>query len=256
MGLQLTGNVHVAQTPDQLYDDLAAVLMVAALRAAEARGVFHLALSGGSTPEPFYVRLVTDPRYRALPWNKTHLWLVDERRVDEHDDRSNYKMIRESLANHVSLRRRQCHPMPVLAKDPAGLYEDELRRIVDPNVPVPRLDFVVLGMGDDAHTASLFPGSPALSEALRLIVVNDGPTVTPPDRVTMTYPLLNAARHVAVLVTGQRKAATLRRVNEHLRTAGPDPQRLPITGIDPASGGSRADGNINWYLDAAAAGDG
>src|SRR5690606_40064 len=141
---------------------------------------FHLALSGGSTPEPFYMRLVTDPRYRAIPWEQTHLWIVDERRVPERDDRSNFKMIREALADHVPLRSRQRHPMPVLEADPAARYEAELRRVVDPDARVPRLDFVVLGMGDDAHTASLFPHSPALEETQKLVAVNAGEYVTPP----------------------------------------------------------------------------
>jgi 6-phosphogluconolactonase/glucosamine-6-phosphate isomerase/deaminase len=103
-------------------------------------------------------------------------------------------------------------------------------------------------MGDDGHTASLFPSSPALREASRWIAVNAGPSVTPPDRVTMTYPLLNAARYVAVLVTGEKKARTIARVDEQFREKGPDPERLPITGVDPT------DGDLMWYLDAAAAG--
>jgi 6-phosphogluconolactonase/glucosamine-6-phosphate isomerase/deaminase len=107
---------------------------------------------------------------------------------------------------------------------------------------------VLLGMGDDAHTASLFPGSPAIDERERLIVANDGPNVTPPPRITMTYPLINAARHVAVLVAGARKNATLRRVSDHLHEHGPDPLKLPITGVQPV------DGTLTWYLDAAAAG--
>jgi 6-phosphogluconolactonase len=185
------------------------------------------------------------------------LWVVDERRVDDDDDRCNYKMIRETLADHVPLRWRQRHPMPVLADDPAGLYEAELRRCVDPNAAIPRLDFVVLGMGDDAHTASLFPHSSAVRERERLIAVNAGPHVAPPPRVTMTFPLLNAARQIAVLVTGARKHAALQRVEAHWRTRGADPIAMPITGIDPkvANPSDRAAGTLIWYLDGPAAGD-
>src|SRR5690606_18606296 len=160
-------------------------------------------------------------------------WVVDERRVPEDDARYNYRMISEALLDHVPLRSRQRHPMPVLVEDPASQYEAELRRVVDPNAPVPQLDFIVLGMGDDAHTASLFPHSPALAERERLIAVNAGERVTPPDRVTMTFPLLNAARRIAVLVTGEKKAPTIQRIDTQLRTAGPDPVALPITGIHP-----------------------
>ena len=254
----LPGRVHVAKDRDGLFDDLARALWGAAGAAIDARGVFHLALSGGSTPEPFYVHLIIDPRYRLIPWDKTHVWLVDERRVALDDARSNFRMIKETLTDHVPMRSRQVHPVPVEADDPGKAYESELNRVFAESPAsaaasmragaTPRLDFVLLGMGDDGHTASLFPESPALRERSRWIVINGGPSVTPPPRVTMTYPLINAARDVAVLVTGAKKTATLRRVDEQFRAAGPGPATLPITGIDPANG------ELTWYLDPDAAG--
>lgn len=245
---KLTGDVHVAPTADHLYDDLAAALMGCVQQAIADRGAFHLALSGGSTPEPFYHRLVIDPRYRAIPWEQTHLWIVDERRVPEDDDRCNYKMIRESLADHVPTPRRQRHPIPVLADDPATAYENKLRSTIQ-TAPsgshTPHLDFILLGMGADAHTASLFPGTPAISIHDRLIAVNKVPPGTTPDvaRVTMTYPLINAAGSVAVLVTGAGKSQTLARIQRQLQTTGPDPDTLPITGVQPTAG------SLTWYLD-------
>lgn len=274
--LRLPGKTHVAFDADALYDDLASAMLAASIDAIGRRGLFHAALSGGKTPEPFLIRLVTDPRFRHLPWQHTHLWLVDERRVPYTDEKSNWKMVKETLADHVPMRKRQLHPMPVDGADPAGQYEAEIRRVfatpayVAPPQPdelaprgaapshpepptsqggMPRLDFVLLGMGDDAHTASLFPGSPALGESTRLIAVNEGPAVTPPPRVTMTYPLLNAARKLAVLVVGEKKLPTLRRIDAQLRSSGPDPLAMPITGISPA------DGELTWYLDPAAAGE-
>ncbi len=254
MSLQLTAPVHIAPNADQLYDDLAADLSRAATEAVRDRGLFHLALSGGSTPEPFYTRLVLDPRYRLLPWQAAHLWIVDDRRVPEDDQKSNVRMIRESLADHIDIKKRHVHAMPVMEDDPAGLYEAELRRAFEqgaddaPQRP-PALDYVLLGMGEDAHTASLFPNSPALDEAERWIAVNDGPHVTPPDRVTMTYPLLNAARRIAVLVTGSKKSATLRRIEAALADGSADKSALPITGVQPC-------GDVmKWFLDAEAAGD-
>ena len=114
----------------------------------------------------------------------------------------------------------------------------------------PRLDFVLLGMGGDCHTASLFPGSPALGETEAWIAENDGERVVPPARITMTYPLLNRARRVAVLLTGAGKNDALQRV-EGLHEAGAvDTEEVPISGIDPAKHG----GTLGWYLDAAAAG--
>ncbi len=243
----------IRPTVEDLHDALAALLMNAAFRAIQARGVFHLALSGGSTPEPFFVHLVIDLRFRAIPWEYTHLWQVDERRVPEDDPQRNWKMIHETLADHVPAKTRQRHPMPVLDPDPAGRYEAELwQQVAAGEVggrKLPRLDFILLGMGGDGHTASLFPGSPALQEHQKLVAINAGPKVTPPDRLTLTYPLLNAARQAAVLVTGESKRATLNRIAAQIRTQGRDPQTYPITGLD------LADGELTWFADQAAGAD-
>lgn len=254
--IQLPGHVHVAPDVHQLFDDLGSALIGAAEKAIEQRGVFHLALSGGGTPEPFYMQLVVDPRYRQFPWEKTHLWIVDERCVPEDDEKSNIKMIRESLVCQVPIPEGFVHPMPVLADDPAGAYEAALSKAfgdIDlPGVPgarVPRIDFILLGMGGDAHTASLFPQSPALGITDRWIACNDGERVVPPPRVTMTYPLINAGREVAVLLVGAGKHATLKQIEAQLESGGPDIQELPITGIDPSPSG----GELTWFLDHAAA---
>ena len=245
----LSGRVSVADHPNQLFDDVAGLWRDAAINAVEHRGVFHVALSGGSTPKPLYIRLATDPRHHSLPWSQTHVWMVDERRVPADDERSNLRMIRESLINHVPVHRQQLHPILVGKDDPAGEYEADILHVLgDRNdEDIPRLDFVLLGMGGDGHTASLFPHSPAIHERVHLIAANDGPTVPPPPRVTMTYPFLNAARQLAVLCTGQKKAAALRRVDAYLRDHGPDPPELPITGINPTKG------LLTWFLDAEAA---
>jgi len=246
--LNLPGTTLVRPDTDALFEDLGDILMAAAMEAVRQRGVFHLALSGGSTPEPFYMRLVTDPRYRPLPWHNTHVWIVDERRVPEDSDQSNIRMIRESLTDHTGGKRTQVHAIPALAGDPAAEYEATLRDVCGASTQQPpRLDFVLLGMGDDCHTASLFPHSPAIDVTDRWIAVNQGANVTPPDRVTMTYPLLNAARQLAVLCVGAKKHPALQRV---ATLDAPDPHEVPISGIRPA----HADGDLTWYLDTAAAG--
>jgi len=248
--IRLPGTTLVRPDHDALFEDLGDILMAAAMEAVRQRGAFHLALSGGSTPEPFYIRLVTDPRYRPLPWQSTHIWMVDERRVPEDSDQSNIRMIRESLTDHTGGKSSLVHPMPVLADDPAAEYEATLRDVFDASAgdaSAARLDFVLLGMGDDCHTASLFPHSPAIDVTDRWIAVNDGPNVTPPDRVTMTYPLLNAARQLAVLCLGEKKHPALQRV---AALDAPDPHEVPISGIRP----THADGDLTWYLDTAAAG--
>jgi len=253
--LELPGRVHVEADRDAVFDALGAMLMDRAEQAVEARGAFHLALSGGSSPEPFYRHLVTDPQLRAFPWDSTHLWIVDERRVGEDDERSNMAMIRAALTDHVTIPARQIHPMPVLEDDPATRYESELaqhvprdQREAGPSESPPVLDFVLLGMGGDGHTASLFPGSDAIEVTARWIAVNAGPAVTPPDRVTMTYPLINAARTVAALVLGEKKFEPLKRIEQQIASPGPAAHELPITGIQPARE------PLHWYLDAAATG--
>lgn len=245
----LPGKTRVAKDLDDLFAALGADLIAAAHESVQERDVFHLALSGGSTPEPFYELLVTDPRWRNMPWDKTHIWIVDERRVPEDHEKSNIRMIRESLTEHAGMRKRQVHPMPVMMDDPATEYETVFKEVFGIDLETPRLDFVILGMGDDGHTASLFPHTDALNVDDRWIVVNEGENVTPPDRVTMTYPLINAARNIAVLVAGEKKASMIATIADRLRLAGPDIENLPITGIKPING------SYTWYLDQAAAGE-
>ncbi len=244
--IQLPDRVHVEDTKEKLFEALGLVLIAQADLALSARGAFHLALSGGSTPEPFYMSLCIDPQFRMFPWEKTHIWIVDERRVPFDDDKSNAKMIRESLVDHLPMPKRNFHPMPVMEDDPAGLYEQELRDVFGEGIDVPRIDLLLLGMGGDCHTASLFPQSDAIGVDDRWIVVNAGEHVTPPDRVTMTFPMLNAARHVGVLLAGAGKHEALRRVETQLKTA-PDPVHVPISAVQPTHG------DLVWYLDRAAA---
>ncbi len=237
----LRGQRVVCPDVDRLVERLADELVEAARCGLRERGAFQLALSGGSTPAPLYRRLSGQPDF---PWPRTELWLVDERCVDPDDDRSNFRMIRELIVDRVAIPGARVHPMPVLEADGDRRYEAALRSALEASAG--RLDFVLLGMGADGHTASLFPHSPALSERERWVVFNDGPRVTPPrPRMTMTYPLLNAARSIALLVTSEGKHATLSRVSG----SPGDPERFPVGGIDPV----HADALLCWYLDRAAA---
>jgi 6-phosphogluconolactonase len=250
--INLPGIVSVAPDSETLFDRLGEKLMSAAECAVEARGVFHLALSGGGTPEPFYIRLVTDPKFRGLPWTRTHIWIVDERKVAEDHEQSNIRMIREALTEHAAVPAAQVHAMPVLAEDPAGDYEAQLAAAFGTQQAPhadnhPTLDFVLLGVGGDCHTASLFPESPAL-HASRWIAENDGAKVVPPPRLTMTFPLINAAREVVILAVGSGKHAALQRVADQLADGGADLEQVPVTGIAPTHG------TLTWYLDEAAAG--
>jgi 6-phosphogluconolactonase len=246
--LELPGRVIVEADRDLLYDRLVGAMSAVAEEAIERRGVFHLALPGGSTPEPLYLHLVIDPRFRLFPWSQTHVWMTDERAVEPDDEQSNAKLLRESLLDHVTMGRRAFHAMAATSANGAEQYEAALKEEVgsdEPGAP-PSLDFVLLGVGEDGHVASVFPGSPAATELHRW-VATVGPEHATPPRMTLTLPLLSAARQVAILATGRRKAAILQRIARQ-QDLGPDPASLPVTGVRPAK---RA---LSWYLDRDAAG--
>jgi len=245
----LRGTVVVRADPEALFAELEQHLRDVAIAACEQRGVFHLALSGGGTPRPFYERLARSTA--DFPWSATHLWLVDERSVPLDDERSNWRGIRQALADRVSCPRAQLHPVPVDAVDPAGEYEAEIVRTFARTTGVlpPRFDLALLGMGADAHTASLFPGSRALAVRDRSVTANDGPGVVPPPRVTLTFAALERVRELVVLVTGREKSAALARVATALARGDVDASALPIAAVDPSPHG----GALTWYLDAAAA---
>ncbi len=243
VGPSLPGQVFVADTTDKLIDLLAAELVVQAVACQRRFGDFELALSGGSTPQPLYDRLMYDPDCRQLPWRRTHLWLVDERCVPLDDEQSNFRVIDETIVAHSDIPREQVHPIPALSETADVEYEAELRKVLEwRQRGQDRLDFVLLGMGADGHTASLFPHNDALSEHGRLVRCVEAASVEPPRRVTMTFPLINAARMVAILVTGSAKAATIRRIVQGSESI----DQLPIMGVRPEHG------ELMWFLDAAA----
>ena len=243
VGPPLPGEVFVAETTDKLLDMLAAELVVQATACVHKFGDFELALSGGATPQPLYERLMYDPNCRQLPWRRTHLWLVDERCVPRDDERSNFRMINETIVEHSGIPPEQVHPIDALSETADDEYEAELREVLQwRQRGQDRLDFILLGRGADGHTASLFPYHDALSEQSRLVRCVEAASADPPRRVTMTLPLINAARMVAVLVTGPEKAETISRIAQGDASI----EALPITGVRPAQG------ELKWFLDAAA----
>ena len=241
----LPGEVIAFQNAEAVMDQLGSDLVEHALTCVRLFGDFHIALSGGNTPMPFYRRLMYDPNFRNLPWRRTHLWMVDERRVPFDDDVSNFKHINEIIVEHADIPPEQVHPIHAVDDDAPQAYEKALRDVLGwREKGQDRLDFVLLGMGDNGHTASLFPETSVLHEHDHFVGICQGPTVTPPDRVTMTYPLLNASRFIAPLVLGSNKAEMINRV----ATGGDSYEQIPIKGIKPIGG------VLRWYLDAAACG--
>lgn len=242
----LPGEAVVAATVDRLIDLVAVDLVAQAKACVRKFGDFHLALSGGSTPQPLYERLMYDPNYRMLPWRRTHLWIVDERCVPFSDDRSNFRMIRETIVDHADIPIEQVHPIFAESETADVDYERELKSALEwREKGQDRLDFILLGMGGDGHTASLFPHSAALEETDRLVAINTGGETPSPGRVTMTYPLINSARMVAVMVAGFSKFDAIQRLAHGEKETV---QTLPIMGIMPVGG------ELKWYLDSEAAG--
>lgn len=233
-----------------VYDDAVAVAGGAAVsiaerarEAIEARGLFTLALSGGSTPRKVYELLAGEDFRKEMDWTNVHVFFGDERMVPPDHAESNYRMASESLLSHVAIPPENVHRIDGVgdAAANASAYEREMRGLFG-DLEWPRLDLVLLGMGDDGHTASLFPGTEALKEQ-RLWVAPNWVEKLGAWRVTLTVPVINAARHVTFLVTGADKAARLREVLKGER----DPSRLPAQLIRPT------DGTLEWFVDRAAA---
>jgi len=212
----------------------------------DCKGECHIALAGGSTPRQLYRAIAEAGAERG--WSAVHFWFGDERAVPPDHPDSNYRMAKESLFSRLPIPADNIHPMPIPEPPlPVNLdaaarrYEAELRAALPiTDTGFPRFDLVLLGMGEDGHTASLFPGNPALLERRRAVVAVQGPKA-PPWRLTLTLPVINAARHVWILVTGEGKAPAMKRIRARLEPP------LPVQQVQPAAG-------VDWYVDAAAMG--
>jgi 6-phosphogluconolactonase len=219
-----------------------------AARAVSEKGSFTVALSGGSTPKALYSLLANDAALRAqLPWDKMYLYFGDERNVGPDHADSNFRMASETMLSKVPLKPEQVFRIKGEYKDTekaAQEYEQALRasfKIGEGQFP--RFDLVLLGMGNEGHTASLFPGSKALHETKRLVVRNwVGKLYT--NRITLTAPAINNAARVIFMITGADKALALKGVLE-----GPyEPDQLPAQMIQPSKG------QLLWLVDTVAGG--
>jgi len=229
--------------PDKEALSLAAAGLFAdeARRAVHEHGRFDVLLSGGETPRPSYRLLGEEPLRGSIPWPAVHFFWGDERWVPHDHPESNSGMARRVLLDRLPLNEAQIHPVPYLETPRASAlaYEEMLRSHFD-GAP-PRFDLAFLGLGEDGHTASLFPGTAVLNERERWTGEVLGARQL--YRVTVTLPLLNQAALVAFLVQGSVKAAILREVLEGER----DPRRIPAQLIDPPQG------RLLWLADRAAA---
>ncbi|HEY4309976.1 MAG TPA: 6-phosphogluconolactonase [Pirellulales bacterium] len=245
----MKSEVIVLSDGDQLAAAAAQRIVDAATSAIAARGQFTLALAGGHTPEKTYGLLTQAPLLGKIDGTKTWLFFGDERFVPLDDPRSNYAMAQRVLLKAAPIPADHVFPAPVEQSSPAAAaaeYERQLSGFfkLPAGSPPPILDLILLGLGDDGHTASLFPGAPALQET-RSWVTSSPPGVLPPpvDRVTFTFPTLNAARQVLFLVAGANKAEAVRDVIERHASVA----TRPAAGVHPEYG------TLTWLLDTAAA---
>ncbi|GGK72699.1 6-phosphogluconolactonase [Rufibacter glacialis] len=233
--------IQVYKTTEELSKAAADLFVQAAQEAVQANGRFTVALTGGSSPEQLY-RMLAQPPYRDLvPWQQTFVFWGDERWVNLEDDRSNAKMAFTTLLHHVPVPQEQVFPMwgEGEPEEFAIDYEKKLQSHFA-NMPA-QFDLVLLGMGDDGHTASLFPGTPVLKERERWVQAY---YLEPQSmyRITLTAPCLNQARKIVFMTYGEKKAKALQEVlqGEH------NPETYPAQLIQPQQG------ETVWLVDEAA----
>ena len=234
-----------------LVDDAAALAETAALAIVEAAAEavaagrrFSLVLAGGGTPRDTYARLAAPPFSERMPWDRTSVFFGDERCVPADHPESNYRRANETLLAKVRIPPDQIFRMRGEAENPEDAAADYARRLTTvfatPRGGLPRFDLVLLGMGLDGHTASLFPGSPAVKEIFRTVVAVHAAAASIPQRLTLTLRPINAAARVMFLVAGAEKAKVVKAI---LR----DGAMLPAGLVRPT------DGALTWLVDRAAA---
>lgn len=230
----------VSAWAEELVERLAADIEEAAEAAVREGGVFHLALSGGSTPLALFHRLAL--HHFSFPWRDTHVWMVDERCVPLTEMESNFHSLHNHLLQHVRIPYYNIHPMPVQLNQRlcveedggARLYEQEVSNLVNGS----SFHFVLLGVGYDSHTASLFPGNKVDKLGEGLVALTESP-VKPHQRMSLTFSAINRARTVAVLVMGKGKHELI----TQLSRVKDNPDKWPVTGVKPV------DGRLVWYID-------
>ncbi len=239
-------NIEIASDSEDLARRGVDLFVAAAREAIESRGMFYTAISGGHTPARFFQLLATEPQALSLPWNHVHVFWVDERYVPPDSEASNYKLAADAFLSKVGIPWVNVHRIPTEYKDigeAARAYEHTIRTVFGlRDNELPPFDLVVLGMGADGHTGSLLPNTYATfdTDDLAYVVYAMDDTL---NRITLTHPVLLAARRLVVLVSGAEKAQTLKEV----LTSEPDEVKYPIHVLWPALE------RITWLVDRDAA---
>lgn len=235
-------DINIYASKDEAIASAAGLFTRIGTAAIKERGSFHVMLSGGETPRQLYELLAQNINNYDLPWGQVHVYWGDERCVPPEHLLSNQQMTRQALLNHVNIPEKNIHPIvyDVSPEHTAKQYEKHLRSLFD-NVE-PQFDLILLGLGDDGHTASLFPSTAVLHVEDKWV----SPVHLPEqdvDRITLTFPILNKAKNIAFLVTGGKKASAVKAVLE----AGSNGIILPASLIKPVAG------HLSWILDQDAA---
>jgi 6-phosphogluconolactonase len=241
--MKIQPNVLVFDTPEQVAQAAAERFVDYSVASIHEHGFFAVALAGGSTPRRAYELLGTDEFKDRVDWLRVHLFFGDERMVPPDSSESNYRMVNDALLSRVPLPPRNLHRIDgeTTPQASAESYEAELKNFFG-TTEWPRFDLVLLGMGDDGHTASLFPGNDALKEKTKWVVATRHPQ-SQLARITLTLPVINHAARVTFMVTGEKKAAPLMRVL-HGDAAN---EELPAGKIRPVNG------ILEWLVDRSAA---
>lgn len=240
-------DIRVAGSVQDWAHQVAAFIASVSERAILANGRFIMALSGGSTPKTLYQTLASPEWKTRFEWQKIHFLFGDERCVPPDHQDSNFNMAQASLFHPLAIPPNHIFRMKGEGEDPslvAREYEQTVRQLTQTQPPaIPRIDLVLLGLGDDGHTASLFPGTSALQETKKIVTIGQAPTGIR-SRLTLTLGVLNQAAMVLFLVTGKGKADMVRRI---LEPTYEEDRSLPAAQITPGSG------QLVWMLDQAAA---
>ncbi|HLE74196.1 MAG TPA: 6-phosphogluconolactonase [Anaerolineales bacterium] len=232
--------IQVFESIEALAEASAKFIAEQAKAAFAERGQFDIALSGGSTPRATYSRMALGPFSNTIPWPRVHVFWSDERCAPPESPESNYRMARETMLQHLPIPEANIHRLQGELPPQEAATQANRELAAHSGEGIPSFDLILLGLGEDGHTASLFPGSAALKQSNELISAN---YVTKLDawRLTFTSALINAARQILFMVSGESKAEAVKGVIEERDPA------LPATGVQPAPG------NVAWHLDQAAA---
>jgi len=233
--------IEVFPNPEQLKLAAARHWITKTTAAIDRANVCHIALAGGSTPKMLYQLLAQADYRERIDWQRVHLYFGDERHVPHDDEQSNYRMARDALIDAVAIPPQQVHAVPYLpdATSAAAAYAETLLKHLPLNNGFPRFDIIWLGMGDDGHTASLFPGTELLNETVRFYTAGYVEKLSS-WRTSLTFPVINNANNVFMLISGAAKA---QRMSEVLLSKE---KKYPVQRVKPQ-------GNLCWLLDTDAA---